>query len=372
MKKLNIVIISNVIFPRIAPRAFRATELAKALAKKGHNVTLIASLGTYNYENFEKETSIRVKNLGNTPFDLRNSDGQIKVSLFKKAIIFFLIKLFHFPEVLLMPKVKKTILAEKNIDLLISIALPYTIHWGVSLINKKEKNFNTWVSDCGDPFMGNTVTKPYFYFKYLEKFWGRKTDFIAVPVIDAKEAYYKEVEHKIVEIPQGFDFSEIELETYKKNKITTFLYAGLFYPEKRDPTAFLSYLCTLDTEFKFIIYTSKTELLKPFINKLAGKLEIRDSVDRNVLIKEMSKVDFLINIENKGTTAQVPSKLIDYTLSKRPILEISSDFPTQEKENFDKFLLEDYSKQKIIDNFEKYNSENVADAFLKLHQLNNE
>lgn len=372
MEKLNIVIISNVILPRIAPRAFRATELAKALAKKGHNVTLIASLGKYNYESFENETSIKVKNLGNTPFDLRNSDGQIKVSLFKKAIIFFLIKLFHFPEVLLMPKVKKSILAEKKIDLLISIALPYTIHWGVSLINKKEKNFNTWVSDCGDPFMGNAVAKPYFYFKYLEKFWGRKTDFITVPVIDAKEAYYKEVEHKIVEIPQGFDFSEIKLEPYEKNKITTFLYAGLFYPEKRDPTKFLNYLCSLQSDFKFIIYTSKTELLKPFFEKLDGKLEIRESIDREKLITEMSKVDFLINIENKGTTAQVPSKLIDYTLSKRPILEISSDFTAQEKENFDKFLLYDYSGQKIIDNFEKYDSKNVADAFLKLYQLNNE
>ena len=71
--------------------------------------------------------------------------------------------------------------------------------------------------------MGNSVTKPYFYFKYLEKFWGKKTDFITVPVIEAKNAYYIEVEHKIVEIPQGFDFSDIKLEVYKKSKITTFL-----------------------------------------------------------------------------------------------------------------------------------------------------
>ena len=140
-------------------------------------------------------------------------------------------KLVHFPDVLLMPKVKKAVLAEKYIDLLITIAVPFPLHWGVSFIKKKNRNFNTWVSDCGDPFMGS-FAKHFFYFKYIEKFWGRKTDFISVPVIEAKEAYYKEVEHKIVEIPQGFDFSDIKLEAYEKNKITTFLYAGLFILKK--------------------------------------------------------------------------------------------------------------------------------------------
>jgi len=372
MKKLNIVIISGVIFPRIAPRAFRATELAKAFAKKGHKVTLIASLGKYNYNNFEEETGIEVKNLGNSYFALRDSDGKINVPIWKKGIVFLLNKLLHFPDILLIPKVKEAILNEGKVDLLISIAIPYPIHWGVSFIDSKKRNFNTWVSDCGDPFMGNSVAKPYFYFKYLEKLWEKKTDFITVPVLEAKEAYYKEVEHKIHVIPQGFDFSEVKLAEYKKNEKPTFLYAGLFYPEKRDPTLFLEYLSKIDKDFKFIIYTSKIDLVKPYVEKLKDKLEIRESIDRETLMIEMSKVDFLINITNKGTSFQVPSKLIDYTLSKRPTLEISSEFTNFEKENFDSFLKENYNGQKSIENFEQYDSKNVAEEFLKLYQLNNE
>ena len=34
-------------------------------------------------------------------------------------------------------------------------------------------------------------------------------------------------------------------------------------------------------------------------------------------------------------------------------------------------MLEDYSGQKIIDNFEKYDSKNVAEKFLNLYKLNN-
>jgi hypothetical protein len=113
-------------------------------------------------------------------------------------------------------------------------------------------------------------------------------------------------------------------------------------------------------------------LIKPHLDVLKDKIEIRESVDRGVLMLEMSKVDFLININNKGISSQVPSKLIDYCLSKRPILEISSEFTSEEKENFDSFLIGDYSKQKIIENFEQYDSVHIAEEFLKLHYLKNE
>ncbi|MBU2061421.1 MAG: hypothetical protein KKH44_06175 [Bacteroidetes bacterium] len=371
MDKLNIVIVSGVIFPRISPRAFRATELAKALAKKGHAVTLIAALGKFDYSNFEKETGIKVKNLGNSKFEMLNSDGKVSINIWKKAVIFALMKLAHFPDSLLISKVKKAVLKEKNIDLLITVAIPYPVHWGVSFITKKQKNFKTWISDCGDPFMGNEVTKPIFYFKYIEKLWGKRTDFITVPVIAAKDGYYSEVHSKIHEIPQGFDFSEVVLSSYIKNEVPTFLYAGLFYPELRDPSKFLAYLCTLTVDFKFIIYTTKLDLVKPYLSVLKDKIEVRESVDRTTLMLEMSKVDFLINIENKGNTVQVPSKLIDYTLAQRPILNISSDFHNEEKNNFDSFIMGDYSSKIVITNFERYDSKNIAAEFIKLYQLQN-
>ncbi len=366
MSSKKIVIISRTILPTIAPRAYRATELAKALAKKGHDVTLIASLGKYNYDNFEKKTGITVKDLGTPSFSLRNSDGKLKLPLWKKGFVFLLMKILEFPDILLMRKVKKAVLNEGKFDLLITIAIPHQIHWGASLIKKNERSFACWTSDCGDPFMGNSFNKPFFYFKYFEKRWGKKTDFITVPVEGARDAYYNEVQHKIRVIPQGFDFSSIQLSEYKKNKIPVFLYAGLFYPERRDPTRFFEYLCTLPYDFKFIIYATKADLIEPFLMKLGNKIEIRTRIERNQLIEEMSKVDFLINITNMGTTTQVPSKLIDYSLSKRPILELTSSFDKDEQENFDDFVLGKYKNQKVVENLEQYNSINVAESFLQL------
>lgn len=367
MKVLKIVIVTEVVFPRIAPRAFRATELAKALAAKGHNVTLIASLGKYDYTEFEDKYKVKVKDLGSTGFATKNSDGKINLPLWKKGVIFFLHKLLDFPDILLLNKVKKAVINEGQIDLLISIAVPHSVHWGVSFISKKNKNFTKWVADCGDPYMGSSFSNPMFYFKYFEKKWCEKADYISVPVESAKQAYYEEFHDKIVVIPQGFNFSEIKLNEYVKNTVPTFMYTGFFYPKKRDPSNFLRYLSSLDFNFRFIIYTSNDRLIRKFYSILKEKLIVRDTVSREKLFLEMSKADFLINISNKNSDTQVPSKLIDYSLAKRPILEISSDFTESERKNFDDFLSGDFSSRKIISNLEQYNIVNVSDKFLSLY-----
>lgn len=369
MNPLKIVIVSGVIFPRIAPRAFRATELAKALAKKGHNVTLISSLGKYNYSEFQKETKVVVKDLGTPYFATKNSDGKIDLPLWKKGVVFSLMRLLEFPDILLMRKVKKAILNEGEIDLLITVALPYPIHWGASLI--KDRNFNTWVSDCGDPYMGRTIQKPFFYFKHIEKWWSKKTDYISVPIEDARNAYYENFRKKIFVIPQGFNFNEIPKVEYKKNSVPTFIYTGLFYPELRDPTKFLQYLTSIKEDFRFIVYTSNSSLLKPFQEILKEKIEINNVIGREELLEKIKQADFLINIPNKNTSSQVPSKLIDYALSKRPILNISSDFTEKEKKNFEQFVEGNFTNQLIIGGIENYNIENVSEQFLDLYRLNN-
>ena len=77
---------------------------------------------------------------------------------------------------------------------------------------KKPKTAKKWIADCGDPFMGaklETFRKP-FYFKYFEKDFCRKADYITVPAEGAKKAYYSEFLGKIRVIPQGFNFKQIE------------------------------------------------------------------------------------------------------------------------------------------------------------------
>ena len=59
--------------------------------------------------------------------------------------------------------------------------------------------------------------------------------------------------------------------------------------------------------------------------KLGERLDVRSYIQRESLIRELSHCDFLINIKNESSV-QSPSKLIDYALTHRPILTITSDF----------------------------------------------
>ena len=92
---------------------------------------------------------------------------------------------------------------------------------------------------------------------------------------------------------------------------------------------------------------------------------IKDYIPREELLYNLSQMDFLVNLQN-NTNVQVPSKLIDYCLARRPILDISSVFSKMEKENVDAFLGGNYIKRHEMIDIEQYNIKNVGNAFLKL------
>ena len=135
----------------------------------------------------------------------------------------------------------------------------------------------------------------------------------------------------------------------------------------RDPRRFLEYLSTVDYNFKFIVYVPSDKVFGDFMNVLGDKLEIRRYIPRHELVKVMSTMDFLININN-NSSVQTPSKLIDYSISKRPILNISTSFTDEEKENFESFVRTDFSSQFKVENVEQYDSKNVCAKFISLYE----
>lgn len=368
MSKKKILIVSRTIFPRRAPRAYRATELAIQLAKYGHDVSLYGVLGDYDYKSFEEQHRLKVKNVGKMRFATLNCQGETKNNLVTKLLTKVFRRLLDFPDIELMFKLPAVVKKEENVDLIITIAKPYSLHWGAALAKKifPKKFPKVWIADCGDPYMGTLFQKPPFYFSYLEKWTFRKADFITIPFAGALEGYFSEFHNKIHVIPQGFNFDEVEEITEQKsepNTTLTFAYAGTFYKDIRDPSLFLDYLSTLSTDFKFILYTHSKEILSPFLHRLRGKIEIRSYIPRIELLKVLHTVDFVVNFEN-GTSLQSPSKLIDYALIKKPILSLNSS--SLEKELIDSFFRKDYRSSLEIDDIEQYNIKNVAMEFLNL------
>lgn len=359
----KIILITQLFYPANTPRANRTFELAKELAKK-HNVIVYCVKGGYDYKKIEKEYGFKVKNLGKLFFSNYSSTYQGYDYFLTRIIRKFFGKYIQYPEIELVYQTYKVLKKETNFDSIISVGAPHTIHWGVALFKSLSKNNKRWIADCGDPFMGNMNFKYPFYFKYIEKWFCREADFITVPMEEAKLGYYKEFQDKIKVVPQGFDFELNILEDYKENNPITFMYAGIFYEKIRNPKPFLDFLVTLDTNFRFIVYTKNISFIESYKEKLGERLIIRNFIPRIDLLKELSTSDFLINFENINKQ-QSPSKLIDYAIANRPILSINTSKEIDENV-IKKFLKRDYSDRFLVENIQQYNIKNVAREFENL------
>lgn len=329
-------------------------------------MVLCAALDKIDYSELEKEYNLRIVPL-KTRFYLNREKVSIVRKAFNKVLNTLLHRLLEFPEIELMCAVKKLLLKEKGIDYLITIAMPYPIHWGATAAKKvlKEGFPKYWTSDCGDPYWGDPFNKHPFYFKWLEERWSAATNSIVVPIESAKKAYLPIAQSKISVIPQGFDFSDVKIkEGPTHNSCPTFAYSGYVYEGRRDPRMFLDYLSTIKKEFKIIIYTPQKGFYEKYLEKLKGKIELRDYVPRTQLIYELSCMDFLINLTNVSTV-QSPSKLIDYYLTRRPIIDVSTPF--NEYDLIDDALDGVFHENKyssIVVN--QYNIVNVAKQFIEL------
>lgn len=367
--KLNILVVCQFFPPYNTPRSFRAYELSSELARQGNNVVVKALIGNHNYSDIETE-NFHIQNLGYSRFGNVDADGNWNKNIVYRAMSKFGSR-FDFPAIELMWLVEKNIKPIINdFDLVISIAFPYPIHWGVAkVMDSIEKNKRpVWISDCGDPFMGNPMTKKVNFYNSIEKRWGDITDYVTIPIESAKSAYFENVQNKINVIPQGFNFDDIVLDDYKPNPIPTFVFAGKIYPGTRDPSRFIEYLLSKQDPFKFKIYTDYPSFFNKYKEYIGTKLFIHNYIPRLELIKELSKADFLVNIQNTGSV-QAPSKLIDYSLSKRPILNITSEF--KEQNIVEEFIQGIYIHQLASVDLEEFNIKNIATKFLTLYKKSN-
>lgn len=360
---MRILIVSGSFFPTNSPRAFRTTELAKQFVKLGHQVTVVTPQIEYNYSSFLKDYPLKMV-FYNRPAERRRFVGG---SLIDRIIFRVLNQFANYPDILLMSSLRDVLeQEEKDYDLLISIAMPHPIHWTIGKMYAHKKRLaRAWVADCGDPYMltGSGNYRPPFYFKTTEKRWCRFCDFITVPTNHSINGYYPEFKEKIRVIPQAFDFDEVLKDKYVEHSVPTFAYSGSFIPNRRDLRPVLDYLIGKSIQFKFTIYTNEVHFFDSYKERLGEMLEIKGYIPRLDLLRNLSTMDFLLNLEN-GTSVQTPSKLIDYALTGRPILSLNSQ--NLDAEKFDSFLCGDYSNQYVVENLSQYDIKVVAQQFLDL------
>lgn len=368
MSSKKVLIVTNGFYPEISPRSFRATELAKEFVRQGNEVTVCTHVRA-ELEAFAIQHNFQLIDLGSLSWPKPIVKGSGISLLVRRGAARLSSLLFEYPSIQLVPLVKKALKNEKGYDLLLSVAVPYPIHWGVAKIwSKKNPIAKTWIADCGDPYMGqeNDTFKPPFYFGLVEKWFCRKADFITVPTQNSISGYYPEFHHKIKVIPQGFRFEDVILYggSLPLGPII-FGYAGMFIPGRRDPSEFLTFLNSLDESyrFEFHIYTTTPQFVSPFVAASKGRIQMHDVIPREKLLFELSKMHFVVNFENVGRT-QTPSKLIDYLIIDKPVLSIT--FGNFQSSIFYDFLRGNYQQKMNLPDKNKYRIENVALQFLGL------
>lgn len=360
---MKILIISNHAFPKQGPRAFRTTELAEQLSRSGHNVVLYSVHGKYDYTKYEEETGITMRDISPW-FATDANDGPGRYNIFDKVMFHYFHRLLVWPQCEFHFCVDRIIKENPNMDMLITIAYPHSIHSGAARAKRRHPSIfpKTWICDCGDPFMLNPFIKAPSYLRRFEDMWCSECDYIAVPTEESYKGYYKQYWDKIRVIPQGFDFSKTPVAEYKKNRVPTFLFMGSIYPGVRDPHAFMDYLLKFDKPYKFIMMM-RTPLEERYVKESNGQIEYIVGKERKDVVWECSKADFLINITNP-TSVQTPSKLIDYGISRRPVIDIPTDFT--DPSLFLQFYQGNYQGEHKISFLDRYRIENVAKQFVEL------
>jgi len=366
----KILIVSATFYPENSPRSFRTTELVKEMSRQGHEVHIYIPFRGNDYSEFASEHNLTIKDLGKLRFKSIELKGRRLGMYLRRIVRRSMTLLLEYPYIELMFKVSKHLRKEDNYDMLISIAVPFSVHWGVAKARRKNHRIaSIWVADCGDPFMGkqtDSFQRP-FYFKYVEKWFSRKCDYLSVPFDALKDKFYPEFSDKMLVIPQGFKVEDIKLADKVDNPVPTFAFSGSIIPGIRDLNLFFEILKEINRKFKFYIFTSQPEYFMSFKNYFGDNLEISGYIPRLKLLYELSKCDFLVNVDTiydgQSLNAAFPSKLIDYSFTKRPILNICSN--SIDKEVVLQFLDGNYINERKVDS-DKYRIENIVVSFLEL------
>lgn len=362
---MRILIISNYFYPVLNARAFRWGEIARLWASQGHEVSVV-SRWLPGAQVFETREGCDIHRVGRGFLERlrgrRESDGGglegkgSSVACRIKGGIRSGVKLLHdatwkkvyWPDFgclwsFAARKKALELLSSKRFDAICSVSLPFSSHLAALACHKRWSRI-PWIVDVGDPFsfMHDTpVNNSVLYGKLnvrAERSVIRGARFLTVTNEMTAKRYkecFAEAEGKTVVIPPlvraRARCDDTERHIFDRDKIIL-VYIGSLFRTIREPDVLLETIRAavgLRPEWR-------RKLEVHWFGEMAGCESnfdrFRDVADvsfthgmvaRELVSQIMAEADVLVNIGNT-TKFQLPSKIVEYVSSGKPIVNLCS------------------------------------------------
>lgn len=353
---MRILIISAWYHPFIHPRAHRWTHVAEHWAAQGHEVHVVCSRRR-DCPSEAVQGGVSVHRVGFDSlkevvyFALRTQTGRGRVGAAVRPpglgtrLLAWLYRVFwknlYFPDdacLWYFPARRRvlTLLEKQSFDAVVSVSLPFTGHL-IGLAAKRRFTGIPWLADIGDPFtiQAKPLNNARLYGRIsrnLERKVLRCADAAVVTHAGAVRAYraaFGDVTDRLAVVPPLWSESAIvPVEALPGEGGILIGYFGALYAPVRTPDAFLDLLektrrLRSDSAARLSVQVYG-EIFPEFFKKLheAPGVHLHGLRSREEAWSAMLRMDVLLHIGN-STAYQLPSKVVDYLASGKPVLHLS-------------------------------------------------
>ena len=354
---MKILLISFRFHPVDHVQTYRWTCVSEWLEKNGHHVTVLTSQqqNCQQFENYKGIDIVRVniKRFNDFRLSIKKYDNvnYSKISYLNK-IKYYISKMIsgiwrfiYWPDsscLFINSFYKKAIdiIKSSNYDIIISNAFPISMHFVTHKIKSIYPNIPI-MYDYGDAWSVEkllTVNNIYLYSslnKWYESKIFKTANAITLTTREQLELYVKEfpfIKNKVFVVPPLFNIPKSP-PTSKKylseyTNCINITYIGAFYRKVRSPDYTLSifnyYFNKYPNSNVFIHIFANNEIVSDIINKyvniIGTKIILHEPVPKDCISSIYDESNFLLNIGNY-TQHHLPSKLVDYVSSKKPIIQ---------------------------------------------------
>jgi hypothetical protein len=363
---MKVLIVCYSYKPELSARAFRWTAIAEQLACLGHSVEVIcASSAGQSVDECVNEVEIHrtgsnVREAVKRWFRLEatvnpgRTGEKIGSAVSTRSRIGTLLKSAYSHTVgkILWPdfaafwyrpalKTAHQVIKKRRPDVVVTVSLPYTGHMVGSAL--KRRYAIPWIVDIGDPFsfMTETPVNNTRLFRSInsrsESLVLQMADAIAVTTQGTKLEYLKcfpgLMQEKIVVVPPLFSLPRgnvLATPFFKVSNKIRLIFAGTLYRTIRNPLALLAFFRSLlstplgpklELHFFGVINDCKP-CFDAYDDLLGSKIFLHGLVSRGEAVRAMQEATVLVNLGN-STAFQLPSKVVEYVMLGKPVLNIT-------------------------------------------------